>query len=102
MMSDSKPVTPDPDVTHQPDLTDAGCQKRLHADGGSEQNGSADAPAVSAAEQQPLHQNDAAAEPQHEPEPPQKRVKVDPESELDIRFLICSKVSHFLCQLTRV
>ena len=60
------------------------CQKRLHAG----ENGSFLEEAREAPPQQP--------EPGFgEPEPPQKRVKVDPDSELDIRFLICSKVSDW-------
>lgn len=69
-----------------PDGGDAGCQKRLHGENGA----AADGPA-GAAEQPPDCEEEQCEF--GEPEPPQKRVKVDPDSELDIRFLICSKVS---------
>ena len=69
---------------------DAGCQKRLHGMGGERDDGGGGRCQRSSS-RTALRQ--AATAEFGEPEPPQKRVKVDPDSELDIRFLICSKVS---------
>lgn len=85
VMSDTSLSTSSPTV-----LTDAGSDhhpKRLHADSGV--NGS------EVVRDEAAGSGTAESTESGEPEPPQKRVKVelDPGSELDIRFLISSKVS---------
>lgn len=97
-MSDQPPAAPCATGSLPDGAGDAvGCQKRLHGENGSVAATSSNSSGGAAEQQQEEEVQASPVELSGEPEPPQKRVKVDPDSELDIRFLICGKVSGLMC-----
>lgn len=98
VMSDSSEPLSTSSATLPSDPVPDHYPKRLHAASDSINGSGGGGHAADMVKEEP---GSAAEQPESgEPEPPQKRVKVelDPGSELDIRFLISSKVSDVCCR----